>query len=221
MNKRFRKKKRENLYYLKVAVIGVIIATFFWFSFISKKLSDRIISIASVEANQRFYNMTSKIIREQVKKENVNDFLVFTKNKDGELLLTKYNLSKVYDFLEKVSNYLELDKNYVFFLPSGLISKKFLINNIGTKIPIRVIIANGIYVNIKTKITNYGINNALAEIYLIIEAKQVVVSPFEKKEQIKQYELLLSSFFITGKIPNFYGDRYELSSNIFDIKEKI
>ncbi len=221
MNKRFRKKKRGNLYYLKVAVIGVIIATFFWFSFISKKLSDRIISIASVEANQRFYNMTSKIIREQVKKENVNDFLVFTKNKDGELLLTKYNLSKVYDFLEKVSNYLELDKNYVFFLPSGLISKKFLINNIGTKIPIRVIIANGIYVNIKTKITNYGINNALAEIYLIIEAKQVVVSPFEKKEQIKQYELLLSSFFITGKIPNFYGDRYELSSNIFDIKEKI
>ena len=220
MNKRFKKTKNK-YYYLKVAVIGTIIATFFWFSFCSKKLSSKIISIAAIEADQRFYKMTSKIVKEQVKNENLNDFLAFTKNKDNELILTSYNLNKVYEFLEKISKYCMVNNDYIFFIPSGMISNHFLLNNLGTKIPIRAKLVNNLYANIKTKITNYGLNNALAEMYVVIEMKQAVISPFSRSFQTKQYEILISTFFITGKVPFLYGDKYEISSNIFDISRKI
>ena len=109
----------------------------------------------------------------------------------------------------------------IFFLPSGLLNKRFLTNYFGTKIPIRVKVSKSIYANIKTKITNYGLNNALAEIYLVIDVNYLIISPFDRAVQNSKYEILLSSYFINGKVPNIYSGAYVINSNIFDINQKI
>lgn len=221
MTKRFKKKSNNKINYIKVAFIGTIIATFFWFSFFSKRISPKIISLATIESDKRFYNVANTIINKEVKNINPQEFLFFTKNKNNEILLTEYNLKKVYTFLEKVNKYLKMDDEYVFFLESGMLSKNFLMNFIGFKIPIVSKIANNMFANVKTKITNYGINNALVELYIVIDVNQMIISPFSKINNNKKYEILIATYFINGKVPNFYGNDYVVYSNIFDIKEKI
>ena len=206
---------------IKVAFIGIIIATFFWFTLFSKLIAPKVINMALIENENQNYIMINGIIKNKVKNINTQDFLIFTKNSDEEIILTEYDLKKVYNFLDDISKQLILNGNYVFFLPSGMFSGHFLLNYIGTKIPIRAFIANSVFANIKTKVTNYGINNALVEMYIVVEVNQGVISPFNKHSKKGKYEILISTYFINGKVPSFYGKNYELSSNIFDITKKI
>ena len=76
------------------------------------------------------------------------------------------------------------------------------------------------YTNIKTKVSNYGLNNALVEVYVVIETKQQLVIPFTKKNLNFKYEILVSSYFINGKIPGIYSKNFEISSNIFTLLRK-
>ena len=57
--------------------------------------------------------------------------------------------------------------------------------------------------------------------YVVVDLNYYVFSPFVKKMYNRKFEILISSFFINGKIPLAYGDNYEISSNIFDINQKI
>ena len=209
--------------YWKVAIIGIIIATFFWFNFFSKRLSPKIKEYAKNEADKHVYLLLSDVISQDIKNNNSKELIITSKNEENEIILTEYNLKKLYELLSRVNESLskKLDKDFYFFLPSGLYSKSFLINTWGSKIPIRVIIAGNIYSNIKTKITNYGLNNALVEVYIIVKVNQRLLSPMADNDYSGEYEILVSTFFINGKVPNFYGDSYELSSNIFDINKKI
>ena len=203
------------------AIVGIIIATFFWISFFSNRMAPKVLSLAKIEADSRLYNVVNEAVRKGTKNMDVSDFLIFKKNDENELILAKYDLKNVYKILDRITFYLKMNGDFVFFLPSAFGSKSFLVNYFGTKIPIRVKLSQNVYTNIKTKITNYGLNNALAEIYVIINVNQAIISPFDKSNNKQKYEILISTNFIVGKVPSYYGNNYEISSNIFDIRQKI
>ena len=216
-------KKNNNYRSWKAVIVGIIIATFLWIGFFSKRLSGKMIAEAKIESDRHIYNMLSNIINNRIKNKNQKNYLITTKNKDNEILLTEFNLKEVYNLLGEVNKELnkKVDYNYIFFVPSFMSSKKFLINSWGSKIPVKTAIIKSIYSNIKTKVTDYGLNNALVEIYIIVNITQQIMIPFNSESYQKEYEILVSTYFINGKIPSFYGRSIELSSNIFDIKEKI
>ena len=58
---------------------------------------------------------------------------------------------------------------------------------------------------IKTKVTDFGVNNALVEMYFELEIGYLVVIPMNKKESVLKTEILISSKIINGKVPTFYG----------------
>ena len=163
-------KKNNNYRSWKAVIVGIIIATFLWIGFFSKRLSDKMIAEAKIESDRHIYNMLSNIINNCIKNKNQKNYLITTKNKDNEILLTEFNLKEVYNLLGEVNKELnkKVDYNYIFFVPSFMSSKKFLINSWGSKIPVKTAIIKSIYSNIKTKVTDYGLNNALVEIYIIV-----------------------------------------------------
>jgi hypothetical protein len=66
----------------------------------------------------------------------------------------------------------------------------------------------------KTKVSNYGVNNLLIELYVVIDVKSYIMSPSTYKEFGDTYEIIVASKVVVGKIPVYYGDSIEQSSAI-------
>ena len=67
---------------------------------------------------------------------------------------------------------------------------------------------------IKTKVTDFGVNNALVEMYFELEIGYLVVIPMNKKESVLKTEILISSKIINGKVPTFYGKNIFKESSV-------
>ena len=71
-----------------------------------------------------------------------------------------------------------------------------------------------IIVNIKTKVTNYGFNNALLEIYITVEIEKLIITPVFKDNDKFYYDILIGAVVVNGSVPEFYSNGLESHSNI-------
>ena len=186
----------------------------------------------------QFFN--ELITNDIINKESVNDILEITKDNKGEILAVNYDLEKTYKILTDVSSiltksindfehgkidvklydkYLESGKNgLVLYIPFFLSSDNVFINNVGPKMPVLINFNENILTNIKTKVTNYGFNNALLEIYITVEMQKLIITPIIKDEEKFNYDILVAALVVNGSVPNFYGGNYEATSGIFSSK---
>ena len=67
--------------------------------------------------------------------------------------------------------------------------------------------------NIKTKITDYGINNALVEIYVTVVLDTNLISPVVEKSSKIDYDVLVASTVVNGRVPEVYGGLIQSKSN--------
>ena len=102
-------------------------------------------------------------------------------------------------------------------VPLFLGSDNIFLNNIGPRIPIVVNFNETFLTNVKTKVTNYGFNNALLEVYITVEMQKLMITPLKKDNSKFHYNILVSSLVVNGSVPEFYGGTYESSSGILDI----
>ena len=76
------------------------------------------------------------------------------------------------------------------------------------------------FTQIKTKVTDYGLNNALIEIYLNIKIHYKIIGISETDDETLEYDILLDSRIIQGNIPNWYAGSYEKRSKITEMNSK-
>ncbi|MBE6140439.1 MAG: hypothetical protein E7172_02760 [Firmicutes bacterium] len=231
-------KKRIKLKISTKLIIIFMLIFFLTFSLLNnyyKKVNPKIIEIVDIKLEKIMKLFLSGKIGYGILKDNVLDnILIINKNKEGEILYADYNLEQAYYVLDLISNELikginDLEKGqYViddnFILPSdhGLILKlplfvnsdNILLVNFGPKIYVKINFVGSILTNIKSKITNYGLNNALVEIYVTIEIMHEIITPVVKKEEKIYYDVLISSQVINGRVPEFYGGILENKSNL-------
>ena len=201
----------------KYAIILVLIVSMVaWLHLFCVSLRPKVMMFAKNEVDQltniAISNCISKVIKDNVD----SDILLFLNNNNNEIVVAEYRLNNLYNLLEMVSNelYTTLNQNNkVLFISLGMISNNLFLNNIGSNIPIKIDWIRNIFTNLRTKVTNYGLNNALVEIYITIAINQELVVPFEKKMEKKNYEVLISSYLINGKVPSVYGSGFEINSN--------
>jgi hypothetical protein len=104
--------------------------------------------------------------------------------------------------------------NNVYYLPMGLIYNNVLMDNLGFRIPCKIDFISDIDMGFKTKVKNYGVNNLLIELYIVIDVKNFIMSPSTYKEFGETYEILVASKIVMGRIPMYFGDSMEKSSTI-------
>ena len=88
------------------------------------------------------------------------------------------------------------------------------------KITVKINYTDALLTNIYTKITNYGMNNALVEAYIKISIEGQIITPITKNAEKIDYDMLISSKIINGRVPLYYGGYISTSSSIFDIPIK-
>ena len=163
--------------------------------------------------------------------------MVIEKNNQDEILYVDFDLEQAYLVLDQVSNiltnsfdelnsgnvsvaYLDEELSHelgsmVLSIPVGNSFQNMYFYNFGPKVPVRINFVGSVLTNLKTKVTDYGLNNALVELFVYIEFKTQIMSPFDIEEVTLKYDAVIASMMIEGEVPNFYGGTIERESSIY------
>lgn len=239
----FKQKKKSKNTIIKKLVIVFFCALFLaiiLFNDYGNKSSDAIYTLANEKTNKILYQFFSDLITDDViNKETIQDIMQIVKNSKGEILTVDYNLEKTYKILTDISTilkdgisnlengiidvsiydkYLKSNKGgLILNVPLFLSSNNPFLNNLGPKIPIMINFNETLLTNVRTKVTEYGFNNALLEIYVTVEMQKNIITPLKEKEAKFEYDILIGALVINGTVPNFYPGNYEAFSSILDV----
>ena len=227
-----------------IVFLASLICAIILFNIFANKLYHKASTLINAKIDKIVYQFFSDLITDDViNKESINDILNITKNKQGEILAVTYDLEKSYAILTEVSNILEkglsdlengqidvtIYDKYIESGPKGLVlsiplflnSRNVFLNNLGPQIPVLINLNNSLLTNIKTKVTNYGFNNALLEIYITVEIDKLIITPMQENKQKLNYDILVASLVVNGSVPEFYGGSLETFSNALNLFNKV
>ena len=200
------KERLKRKYYILITFLISLFLFIIIFSLYSKKLNPKLNDYIEFLVKDEIYK---KVIKSNnfITNEEVNDILYIDKNKSNEIVYLDYNMDKTYKLLNKYIESLKKDnsKSKILTVPFFIASDNIIISSLGPKIKFKYEIIDNVKGKIKTKVTDFGVNNALVEMYFELEIGYLVVIPMNKKESVLKTEILISSKIINGKVPTFYG----------------
>lgn len=214
---RFHKKNKFKKRFVLILILIIIIL---FIRYINNIINPILISYAKIEANK----ISNIVLNYSVKKYINNldiDKIFISENNINSSEINKL-ISDITLEIENNFNSIEhgntlnikyldsynsddLKKGVIYKIPLFAITKSTLLMNIGPKVPVRLHLYGDIRSNIQTKVSNYGINNALIEIVMNIEINTNVILPFISENEPINVSIPLLMKIIKGDIPNYYG----------------
>lgn len=209
-------------------IIGIIVT----FNFINKKVNPTLMDYAELQVGK----IATQVIRQAVSNEvidkiSIDDLFIITRDSNGDIKtidLNPINVNKMVGLItDQVNDYLtkvetgaidglnlsadlidskKVKKGIIFEIPSGIIFQNSLLSNIGPKIPVKLNLVGDIVTDVKTKMTNYGINNGLLEVSVYVEVTEQVILPFTSKRIKVEMNLPIALKLIQGSVPNYYSN---------------
>ena len=173
--KRFKKPRDINL--LWIYIILILIEVIWSINSIGKLISPKLINI--VKNNIVYYDnllVEEYVDTKELRSNLVDNLITLDKNKNEEIININIDTAKSYELMANIvkelkgksNNYADVDsyaknkrESMVLRYPIGLASSNILLNNLGYRIPLKLILNSNVLTGIKTKVTNYGLNNAL------------------------------------------------------------
>ena len=209
------KERLKRKYYILITFLISLFLFIIIFSLYSKKLNPKLNDYIDFLVKDEIYK---KVIKSNnfITNEEVNDILYIDKNKSNEIVYLDYDIDKTYKLLNKYIESLKKDnsKSKILTVPFFIASDNIIISSLGPKIKFKYEIIDNVNGKIKTKVTDFGVNNALVEMYFELEIGYLVVIPMNKKESVLKTEILISSKIINGKVPTFYGKNIFKESSV-------
>ena len=223
-------KKRDFLFF---TIVLIVLCTFFLFTILSKKISPTLLNYATSKAkNIATLMITQAVNNEVLSKMDSNQLFIVDKDENNVIKSVDLNpatsnillndiTNSVQDYLQKLeegdidnlgvsdSIFSNLDKSklkegIIYEIPSGLMFKNPLLSNLGPKIPVRIDLVGEVISDLKTDITNYGINNALVKVTVYVEVTMKVLLPFASQEMKAETNIPITMRLIQGTVPDFY-----------------
>ena len=223
-------KKKPIIKKILLTIVIILVLSFNFLSFIGNKITPKVTSLAKVSLNHHIKNIAS-IFKEYT--YNNKDILIPTYNNKNEVTSLTYDMKVVYEiagaFTSNIKSSLKEKNNNIpfitetnnnkilFMIPIGALSNQALFTSMGPKIPVQIYFVDNVFTEIKTKVTDYGINNALIEIYLSINLTYEIVSPFVREQVTLNYNLPIDQKIITGVVPNIIGHTFATKTTFFNV----
>lgn len=225
------KMRRRNLFIYLFILFTV--ALVFLFRFIDTKVTPVLINYAELEMRKFSNIIINRAVASEIAEGlDIEELFIITRDINDEIKTIDFNPITVnrtltliagriqqnlfhvkegrFDLLELPSTFLsdynveKIKEGIIFEIPSGVVFQNSLLSNLGPKIPVRLNMVGDIISNIKTQITNYGINNALVEVIMDIELNEQIILPFTSKRINIQTSVPIAMKLIQGTVPNFY-----------------
>ena len=187
-----------------ITLILIIVLSLMSLNFLNKKVSPVLFSYAQSETKRLSTIIINKAINKQLANGiDLEKLFQIVKNTDGEIQTIDFNPLVVNKILNTTTNVVlvnlkaveegninfvelpdilinskNLQKGIIYELPIFVSTNNLLLSNLGPKIPIKLNVIGSVESNIKTNIKEYGINNALIEVFVEITVSEMVNVPF-------------------------------------------
>jgi sporulation protein YunB len=226
----------------RIAIIFIVIILFTIVGFMS--LNKKATPILMNYAKEETYKLATLVINNAINKKIVEELkldnlFLITKDDNGEVVSIDFNsiivnrvLTTTTSEVEKNLRYIEqgriteldlyeyddkLAKKGIFYqIPLGVVLNNVFFSNLGPKIPVKMNLVGSIISGIETKVTNYGINNALIEVFVHLQVNIQVILPFSSEKIKVDTNIPVAIKLIRGKIPSYYSNG-NLSSPLLSI----
>ena len=80
-----------------------------------------------------------------------------------------------------------------------------LFANVGPSIPIKLLFLGQVSTDIQTDIKDYGINNMMISIYLVIVVREQISMPISSIKKNVSVKIPISMDIVRGEVPSYYG----------------
>lgn len=225
-------------------IIFLIISSYLFINYCGKKVFPILMSQALIDSKKMAILIIKNSINDDVLSVLDDKMYDVIKNNEGEIQTIDFNPVIVNRFLTKTTSvvsenlkklekgeiedisFIDSDKydlkklknGIISEIPMGIITNNPLLSNLGPKVPVKLNLVGNVVSNIETSISNYGINNALIEIYACVEVTEEVIIPFQTKTIKIVNKIPVAMKIINGKIPEYYSNgKLSESSNILSI----
>lgn len=239
----FKNKKSKPINKILIIIICIVVAIIFSFNFVNKMVSPVLLNYAEIESKKLASLIVSKAINNEVAESlKVEELFIINKNENGEISTIDFDPVLVNQFLLKAINRVQLNMKYVqdgdidkldlgedvlvsydkkmlkkgifFEIPMGVVFNNTFLANLGPKIPVRFKVMGDIITNIESKVTNYGINNALIETTIHLVLTERVILPVTSKTNTVTVDIPIALKIIQGTVPDYYFNGLNNSSPI-------
>ena len=226
------KKKMNVLTIILLLILLFIISLLLVFNYIGKSLSNKVEEYSMVEAKKIISNLINKSIEDDVVDNLRNDLFVKNNNtidfdsyKINRLILLinkklKDNLNKLekgeleIDGITLLKDMSKIKKGVIYEVPSGVIFNNALLSNLGPKIPVKLHMLGDATFQFDSKITDYGINNAIIELFIKISVSEQMILPFSTKKVVVEEKIPIAIKLIEGNIPEYYSTGTPIYKNV-------
>lgn len=227
----FKKNKQAKI--LIIVFLFLVFLIILSLRFINTKLNPVLFDYASLESRKLasivINNAISKNVTENI---DIDELFIITRDNNNEIKTIDFNPITVNKILTKVTNSIQVNLKYIeqgkvellelntdelidydisklkqgiiYEIPSGVVFGSSFLANIGPLIPVKFSLVGDIISYINTKVTNYGINNALVEINIVLELKEQVILPFISNKIDINTSIPVAIKLIQGSVPNYY-----------------
>lgn len=242
MIKGIKKRKKSNKISVIIFIIVVgIFCSYMLIKYFSNKIGEVLMVYAESEVTNLMTLIINKSVSMQLEGSFDEDVLFdIVRDSDGNVNLIDFNSLEVNKVLKSVidcvalnlklvedGRFLEtnifndekvdrdnLSRGIIYEIPIGAVTKSSLLANMGPKIPVKMHIIGDVVANVATSVKEYGINNVLLQIGIYVEASGMVNLPFVSKKIMVNTTIPLSLKLIQGRIPNYYLNGINSSSNL-------
>ena len=218
-------KNKRKLVILFILTITIVITFFVIFD---KRATPVIMSYANVQTKKIAIDVLRSTslneVNKRIKRENLYKL---EKNNNGEIESIDFNTPLLNETLvivgksvrkrlkeiEKGKNMPDemyqrgvnknLKKGIIYEVPLGIIFKNSFLSSIGPKIPVKVEYSGNVSLDIKTKVSEYGINSALIQTYIYVVVTQRTILPFRSKDTKISSEIPIIMRVVKGSVPNY------------------
>ncbi len=214
-------------------ILLLIIMIFLTFNFINLKVNPILLDYAEMEARKIASIIINDAINQNITDNlNVDELFIITRDSNNEVKAIDFNPIIVNQVLTKTTltiqnnlKYLEqgriellnltnnalidynkdkLKQGIIYEIPSGVIFGNSFLANIGPKIPVKFNLIGDIVGYINTNVMDYGINNALIEVTVVLELSEQVILPFVTEKIKINTKVPVALKLIQGSVPDYY-----------------
>lgn len=226
--------KKHNRHTTIILLIIIIIGVIIGFKVINKEVTPLMMSMANEETNKLSTIIINDAVEKQVVDGLSFDKLFIITYENGEIATIDFDsvivnkvLTTITTTIQSNLKYLEqgniellelsdnilvhyneekLKKGIIYEIPLGIAYRYPFLANLMPKVPVRISLIGSVDSGIKTKVTNYGINNALIEVYVDVKVNLQVILPFQAERSEVETSVPLAIKMIRGKVPDYYAN---------------
>lgn len=219
---------------LLLIIISAISVALFLIDHNGKRLNTQLYNYVNVESRRMITNIINDSVNKVLEKNNNNELFNITKNEEGKVELLEYNTQQVNKLLKqinqniekqlialeegKVSNlniaesfkkgkYIATKNGIICEVPLGSLRNNALYSNYGPTIPIKMTFQGSVNSKIETKLTEYGFNSIVIEVFIVSEIENRISLPISSKQNKISIEAPLTLKIIQGTVPDKYYEK--------------